>query len=78
MSLKALAKKLRQAANILDDLLYESGNENQTTASEIVKRHTRKPKFRYHGTHWTQLPKNKAKLRKMVKASAKARKESKS
>ena len=78
MSLKALAKKLRDAADVLDNLLYESERENRTTAKSIIKKYKKHKKHKgYHGTHWTQLPKNRAKLSKMIKDSTRTRMEMK-
>ena len=64
MNLKLLATKLRQAADVLDDLLgveRATKHETPTTATAIRKTFV-KPKRSFHGKHWTQTPEGKARL----------------
>lgn len=64
MDIRLLVKKLRNAADSLDDLFVNEKNENETTAKKIIN--SRKGKS-YNGKHWTQLPENKAKLSRAMK-----------
>lgn len=70
-SLKALAKKLRNAADIIDDLLQEPERETREMARKIIQR---KRGFHHKGKHWTQKPENKARLRLMLEKAAANRK----
>ena len=63
MSIKQLSKKLRQAADVLDELLEMEGTKE--VAKKIKKQIYTKKKL-----HWTQRPENKAKLHnQLVKAN---------
>jgi hypothetical protein len=84
-SIQVLAKKLRMAADLLDELGGAFGpgrraNENGETAALIrgaLKKngHKRHANFghRYNGTHWTQQPENRAKVIANARGSAKTR-----
>jgi hypothetical protein len=67
MNIKLLSKKLRHAADVLDELLVLDGNTN--IARKIVK------KIKRTKLHWTQRPENKAKLRRMLKKLRRTRNE---
>jgi hypothetical protein len=59
-------KRLRKAADVLEDLL-DTGNpfDNPKIAKKIIKN---KPvKTVKTKKHWTQLPKNKARVKKMLR-----------
>jgi hypothetical protein len=73
VDLRVLVKKLRHAADVIDELFYEPSKENKTTAAKIVKKFKPSP-FNKNNPHWTQRPENKAKLMRMVKSNAKAKK----
>jgi hypothetical protein len=79
MTIKQLAQKLRHAADVLDELIgidRATINETPAVASKIrasFKKRNGNFGFRYKGTHWTQQPKNRARLQRMVKRNAKAR-----
>jgi hypothetical protein len=59
MSLRTLSKKLRHAADVLDELLEMEGTKE---VAKKIKRNIVKKKL-----HWTQRPENKAKLRKQLR-----------
>jgi hypothetical protein len=70
-NLKSMAERLRRAAAALDALYQRPGTE--AVAKQIVKRTEpivvrvaprKKP-------HWTQLPKNRARMRKQLRDAAK-------
>jgi hypothetical protein len=46
-----------------------------TITRDMIKRvrDERKPKFKYHGKHWTQRPENRARMVAMLKRNAKNR-----
>jgi len=60
MNIRSFAKSLRHAAEVLEQLLEGPGTPE---IAEAILRASPKPKKK----HWTQLPKNKAKLRKMLR-----------
>lgn len=78
MDIRAYAKKLRHAADVLEDLIVVPCTEN--IAAQIRKGYQsgKKPLFRgvrsYDGKHWTQRPENAAKKAKMIKRSVAAKK----
>jgi hypothetical protein len=71
MDIRQLSKKLRHAADVLDALFEVKGTP--TIAKRIIKN---LPKARGgareypKGTHWTQRPENKARLKKQLKRMA--------
>jgi hypothetical protein len=87
MNLIILSKKLRQVSDLLNEILDTDirafVSETPETARRIIKEITvtkgkkSKVTHTYHGTHWTQQPENKAKLRAMMKKAAAARKAAK-
>lgn len=66
-----LIKRLRKAADALDSLLEFNPNENKEVMNSIVEGFNDRVKKKKK--HWTQLPKNKAKLAKVIKKLQKAR-----
>lgn len=79
MNVKQLSAKLRHAADVLDDLLgldRPTVRETSVTADKLrgaMAKGRSKKGFNYHGTHWTQLKKNHAKVLANAKKGAKAR-----
>ena len=82
--IKTLVRKLRAAANVLEELFI--GNGTAAIAQHIIegprKKLGRPPKlprsptkkgFTYKGRHWTQRPENKKKLLAMAERSANTR-----
>ena len=67
MDIKSLSKKLRHAADVLDELLEVQGTP------EIARRILSKGKRMYKKKHWTQRPENRARLKKILKHAAKVR-----
>ena len=76
-------KKLRKAADALDELLaFDSSNHSSARKkieAAIIQEPEKKERkstkgFKYSGTHWTQKPENKARLSKMLRKGSKARK----
>jgi hypothetical protein len=69
MNLQQLAKKLRNAADVIDDLLNEQRLVNVVNKREISKKIIRHIKKRrsFKGKHWTQTPEGKIKLSEMSK-----------
>lgn len=63
MSIRSLSKRLRAAANILDELLEEPGTP------AVAK----KLKTTFKKLHWTQRPENKARVEKQLRKALKAR-----
>jgi hypothetical protein len=78
MDIKTLSKKLRHAADVLDELLgFDLSTKKETPQTALkmlshVKRVTKKG-YTYKGTHWTQKPENKERLVKMLRKASKAR-----
>ena len=76
MTLQQTAKKFRAIADLLDDLLgvdRPTPRETPVVAAAIRRELSSKP-HTYAGKHWTQQPKNKAKLRAMMKRGVETRK----
>jgi len=63
MTVQSLAKKLRNAADALDDLFTSKSNETSKTAKKIRKK-----------LRWNQKPENKAKVMRSIKRMLKAKK----
>jgi ElaB/YqjD/DUF883 family membrane-anchored ribosome-binding protein len=57
-----LIKKLRKAADALDSLLDGEPKHNKAVEKAIRKSIAKRVK-----PHWTQLPKNKAKMKKAIR-----------
>lgn len=74
-TLARLSKKLRHAANVLDELLEVPGTPAVVKKIQrtLARPNPKHKGFNYRGKHWTQQPKNKAKLHKMIAASKEAR-----
>jgi hypothetical protein len=71
-------KKLRKAADVLEDLLTSNPFDHPTAATAIGKRVEKnlggvRPGYTYNGTHWTQRPENKARLKQVVAKQHQAR-----
>jgi hypothetical protein len=69
-SLKTFIKDLRRAADTLEALLgadIHTEHETESTAKEIRRTLVKKKKFGPRKLHWTQMKKNKARLRAMRK-----------
>lgn len=70
MDLKGMIKKLRHAADSLEEVL----GFNDSPASAVkIRESLKKKKYRKY-KHWTQRPENKAKLKKSIKAMRAAKK----
>lgn len=80
MSLQLLSKKLRRAADVLDELLQEQGTPAKAAhivASLGKRRYVKrvagaKKGYKYNGKHWTQRPENAHKVRRAVKRMKRA------
>lgn len=75
-SIVGFAKKLRHAADVLDDLVgrdVPTGREGPRTAKLIRATLIKKHRSYKPGTHWTQRPENRKKLLEMVKSNGKKR-----
>ena len=75
MNLITLAKKLRRASDIIDDLLgidRHTIQETPKTAEKIIRhlRNGRNGKKYKKGTHWTQKPENRGRMLKMLKKNS--------
>ena len=79
MNLITLAKKLRRASDIIDDLLgidRHTIQETPKTAEKIIRhlrngRNGRLSGRKYKkGTHWTQKPENRGRMLKMLKKNS--------
>jgi|KBSMisStandDraft_5_1062788.scaffolds.fasta_scaffold1827457_2 hypothetical protein len=68
MDIKTLALRLRHAADVLDELLETPGTP--AIARQLLHIKT---KPRGKARHWTQRPENKARLRKILKRAARAK-----
>ena len=69
-----LIRKLRKAADVLEDLLDFDPASNIKAVKSIHKSIAKVNKKRsYNGKHWTQQPKNKAKLMRVVSHMKKAK-----
>lgn len=64
MNIKSYVKKLRNAADVLEDLFVFSENETEKVANKILKRKK---------LHWTQRPENKNKVMRMTNKIRKMR-----
>ncbi len=62
MSIAALSKKLRHAADVLDDLLSVIPSENKTAARAIARKVDRNLKKTTKPLHWTKRPGNAGKV----------------
>lgn len=81
-SIKQMAAKFRHAAEVLEELAgidRPTFNETPDTAHKLrnsmKKARGKRPGKPYYkkGTHWTQKPENKAKLKKMHQKGAETR-----
>jgi hypothetical protein len=80
MNLQQFARKLRAAADVLDDLLgVDRPTVNETSDTARLIRNSLNPKLSpktrayKKGTHWTQKPENRKKLQRMLKKAASIR-----
>lgn len=76
MTIDALITKLKSERDRLDTAIevleesLKSRSDNKKRRDIIAKLKGNKKKKDYKGKHWTQLPKNKAKVAKLAKARA--------
>lgn len=69
-----LIKRLRKAADVLEALLDFDPATNTVAVKEIHKSIAQVKKGKsYNGKHWTQLPKNRAKMKQAIKKMQKAK-----
>jgi len=69
-----IIKRLRKAADVLEELLDFNPASNIKAVKKIHKAIEKvNKKRRYNGKHWTQQPKNKAKLMRVVNHMKKAK-----
>lgn len=70
MNLKQISQKFRRIADEIDDLLQSSVDHLSPEKEHAVRKELRRKKT----PHWTQLPENKAKLRRVIRGLQKKRK----
>ena len=65
MNIEKFIKKLRRAADALDELYIDDSSENRKVAQVEILEDKKKRKKK----HWTQTPEGKLKMAKIIKAA---------